>query len=122
MTKLIPFLKNLRIAKVKKWVYEERRSGSRTRRLLQKCLIKLVQNWTQSFSDIGSDNAFTTLLHYTLKSTPRSLGCSSFCINILLYFLSKRLLNFPKKYQLMFYIQLLIIITNKYKKFILSSS
>ena len=35
MTKLIPFLKNLRIATVKKWVYEERRDGSRTGRLFR---------------------------------------------------------------------------------------
>ena len=54
MTKQIPFLKNPRIATVKKWVYEERRGGSRTGRLFQKCLIKLFQNLTQSFSKKGS--------------------------------------------------------------------
>ena len=47
MTKLIPFLKNLRIATVKKWVYEKRRGGSRTGRLFQKFFIELVQNLTQ---------------------------------------------------------------------------
>ena len=35
-TKLIPFLENSRIATVKKWVNEERRGGSRARRLFQK--------------------------------------------------------------------------------------
>ena len=39
VTKLIPSLKNSRIATVKKWVSEERRGGSRTRRLFQKVLI-----------------------------------------------------------------------------------
>ena len=39
VTKLIPSLKNSRIATVKKWVNKERRGGSRTRRLFQKVLI-----------------------------------------------------------------------------------
>ena len=47
MTKLIPFLKNLRIATVKKWVYEEQRGGSRTGRLFQKFFMKLAQNLSQ---------------------------------------------------------------------------
>ena len=74
MTKLIPFLKNLRIANVKKWVYEERRGGSRTGRLFQKFLIELVQNLTQSFSNIGTDTALTKVLYYTLKSTPKKVS------------------------------------------------
>ena len=74
MTKLIPCVKNLRIATVKKWVYEERRGGSRTGRLFQKCLIKLVQNLTQSFSNIGRYHVLTTVLHYTLKSTPKKVS------------------------------------------------
>ena len=39
VTKLIPSLKNSRIATVKKWVSEERRGGTPTRRLFQKVLI-----------------------------------------------------------------------------------
>ena len=74
MTKLIPFLKNLRIATVKKRVYEKRRVGSRTGRLFQKCLIELVQNLTQSFSNIGTDTALTKVLYYTLKSTPKKVS------------------------------------------------
>ena len=77
MTKLIPFLKNLRIANVKKWVYEERRGGSRTGRLFQKCLIKLVQNLTQYFSYIVRYHVLTTPLYYTyytLKSAPKKVS------------------------------------------------
>ena len=73
MKKLIPVLKNPRIATVKKWVYEERRGGSRTGRLFQKCLIELVQNLTQSFRNRGRDNnALTKVLYHTLKSTPKN--------------------------------------------------
>ena len=74
MTKLIPLLKNLRIATVKKRVYEKRRVGSRTGRLFQKCLIELVQNLTQSFRNIGWDNALTKVLYYTLKFTPKKVS------------------------------------------------
>ena len=62
MTKLIPFLKNPRIATVNKWVYEERRGGNRTGRLFQKLLIKLVQNLTRYFSYIGRDPVLTKVL------------------------------------------------------------
>ena len=59
---------------VKKWVYEKRIVGSHTDRLFQKCLIELVQNLTQSFSNIGTDTALTKVLYYTLKSTPKKVS------------------------------------------------
>jgi hypothetical protein len=34
---------------------------------------KLVQNLTQSFSDIGRDRVLTTVLHYSFKSTPTTV-------------------------------------------------
>ena len=74
MTKLILSFQNSRIATVKKWVYEERRGGNRTGRLFQKLLIKLVQNLTQSFINIGRDHVLlTTVLHYSFKSTPTTV-------------------------------------------------
>ena len=34
---------------------------------------KLVQNLTQSFSNIGRDHVLTTVLHYSFKSTPTTV-------------------------------------------------
>ena len=97
MTKLIPCVKNLRIATVKKWVYEERRGGSSTGRLLQKLLMKLVQNLTQSFSHIGRDHVLTTALHYSLKSTPKKVSlCHRKVLTIHIYILENMIWFFGR--------------------------